>query len=260
MADLASVRAAADTFLSQQTRLDILIANAGVMALPPGLTSDGYEIQFGINHLANTALLLHLLPLLSQTADSSNGADEDADADADVRFVALTSPGYKAHSASGIDFDSLRTTQEGLQPMGTWTRYAQSKLANILTAHELGRRFPKITSVAVHPGVVKTGLVTELGFWQRLLVYVTNPGGMISARQGCFNTLWAATGRDVRERMAGSKEKRCAVTGLVCAKAGGRAALFEPVGVPNVGDDMCWDEELARKLWEWTEKQVGEFA
>ncbi len=252
MTNLSSVRAAAETFLAQQSRLDILIANAGVMALPPGLTSDGYELQFGINHLANTALLLHLLPTLSQTADS--------DENADVRFVALTSLGYKAHSVSGIDFGSLRSTQENLEPMGTWSRYAQSKLANILTAHELGRRFPKITSVAVHPGVVKTGLVTELGFWQRLLVYVTNPGGMISARQGCFNTLWAATGRDVRERMAGSKEKRCAVTGFVCAKAGGRAALFEPVGVPNVGDEMCWDEELSRTLWEWTEKQVGVLA
>lgn len=243
MTDLASMRAAAETFASQEDRLDILIANAGVMALPPGLTKDGYEIQFGINHMANAALLLHLLPILACTADR--------DPDADVRFVALTSLGYRAHPAAGIDFETLHTEQEWA-PMGTWSRYGQAKLANILTARELGRRFPRITSVAIHPGVVKTGLVTELGFWQRLLVYVTNPGGMMAPRQGCYNTLWAATSKDVRGRMAET------VT-TVCGRTSG-VALFEPVGQLHGGDTACWDEELASRLWEWTEKELGVFA
>lgn len=99
---------------------------------------------------------------------------------------------------------------------------------------------PGIMSVCVHPGVVRTRLVTELAFWDKMLVYVSNPAGLVSPRQGGYNTVWAATGLDVRERMAG-----------------GRVAFFEPVKRPNGGDEVCWDDELARELWDWTEEQVG---
>ena len=73
-----------------------------------------------------------------------------------------------------------------------------------------------------------------------MLVYVTNPGGLMTPRQGCYNTVWAATGEDVKE-----------------AVAKGDAAFFEPVKKANAGDAKCWDEELATKLWEWTEEAVG---
>ncbi|OAA81948.1 NAD(P)-binding domain protein [Akanthomyces lecanii RCEF 1005] len=232
MASLDSIRQAASAFSSP--RLDIFIANAGVMATAPGLTQDGFEHQFGVNHVGNAALLLRLLPVLRRTARDVPGAD--------VRFVALTSLGFRAHPPAGIDFATLRTTQEDEAgfAMGTWTRYGQSKLANVLLAREVGRRFPELTSVCVHPGVVKTQLVAELGFWEKMLVYVTNPGGLMTPRQGCYNTVWAATGEDVRE-----------------AVAKGDAAFFEPVKKPNAGNAKCWDEELARKLWEWTEEAVG---
>lgn len=200
------------------------------MALGPGLTQDGYEQQFGINHVGNTALLLRLLPILRATA---------AQPGSDVRYVALTSLGYRAHPPGGIAFDALRTTQEDLA-MGTWARYGQSKLANILVAQEVTRRFPEITSVCVHPGVIKTQLVMALSFWQKMLVYVTNPSGLMTPRQGCYNTVWAATGADVREKLGA-----------------GKVAFFEPVKSPNAGDAACWDEELAKKLWDWTEKEVG---
>lgn len=228
MTSLDSIRQAAEAFSSP--RLDVFVANAGVMATDPGLTQDGYENQFGINHIGNTALLLRLLPVMQATAKMPG---------ADVRFLALTSLGYRMHPPAGVEFATLRTTQEEFA-MGTWSRYGQAKLANILTVREMARRFPEMTSVCVHPGVVKTGLVTELGFWHKMLVYVTNPTGLVSPRQGCFNTVWAATGKDVKERLG--KEK---------------VAFFEPVGKANEGDAKCWDEELAKTLWEWTENEVG---
>ncbi|OAA73719.1 NAD(P)-binding domain protein [Cordyceps fumosorosea ARSEF 2679] len=229
MSSLESVRRTAEAFSAP--RLDIFVANAGVMATPPGLTLDGYEHQFGINHLGNTALLLRLLPVMRATASLTP----------DVRFVALTSLGHRAAPpAAGVELATLRTTQEGRFAMGAWARYGQSKLAAILTARELARRCPELTSVAVHPGVAKTALVADLGFWQRMLVYVTNPAGLLTPRQGCFNTVWAATAPGVRE-----------------AAAAGGVAFFEPVGMPNAGDGKCWDDELARGLWEWTENAVG---
>ncbi|EJP71034.1 oxidoreductase, short-chain dehydrogenase/reductase family [Beauveria bassiana ARSEF 2860] len=237
MASLASIRQAAASFTSP--RLDVFIANAGVMATPPGLTQDGYEYQFGVNHVGNMALLLRLLPVMRATAAAQASSSGDSSSSADVRFVALTSLGYRAHPPAGVELASVRTTQEGFS-MGTWARYGQSKLANILTARELARRCPEITCVCVHPGVVKTGLVTELGYWEKMLVYVTNPDGLMTPRQGCYNTVWAATGRGVRE-----------------AVAEGKVAFFEPVRTPNEGDAKCWDDELAKELWEWTEREVG---
>ena len=69
---------------------------------------------------------------------------------------------------------------------------------------------------------------------------MANPRGLITPQQGCYNTLWAAAGKDFRERLAV-----------------GDAAFFEPVKRVNRGDAMCWDEKLAKELWDWTEKEVG---
>ncbi|KAK9351817.1 hypothetical protein V1523DRAFT_441596 [Lipomyces doorenjongii] len=107
VASLATV-ATAKQLISISQRLDILMCNAGVMALPPGLTEDGYEVQFGANHMG--------------------------------------------HDLCGVVFKDLRTTQDyGLA--GQWLRYGQCKLANILYACELARRYPNITTVSVHPSL-----------------------------------------------------------------------------------------------------------
>ncbi|KAF4976482.1 hypothetical protein FZEAL_6848, partial [Fusarium zealandicum] len=158
LTSLSSIRAAAAKF--QHERLDVFIANAGIMAVDAGVTKDGVEVQFGVNHLGNAALLMQLLPVMLRTA-SQPGAD--------VRYVALTSRGYRGHPRGGIDLASIKTAQEDMR-MGTWGRYGQSKLANMVFARELQRRYPEVTSVAVHPGVIATGLVTELSFWRRMLV------------------------------------------------------------------------------------------
>lgn len=209
------------------------------MASASGLTTDGYEVQFGTNHVGNAALVLRLLPLMQKTAE--------ANPEADVRFVALTSLGYRAHPVSGIEFDGVRNPDQ-FTSMGAWIRYGQSKLANILFARELARRYPKITGLAIHPGVVGTDLVNNLTFWNRILVYATSPLGLMTPRQGAYNTLWASTAPDVREKME-------LEAGSLCKKSKG--AFFVPVGEADAGDAKCWDEELMKKLWEWTEKEVG---
>ncbi|KAI8670531.1 hypothetical protein NCS57_00524700 [Fusarium keratoplasticum] len=229
LTSLSSIRVAATNF--RHDRLDIFIANAGIMAVDAGLTKDGVEMQFGVNHLGNAALLMHLLPVMLKTAELPN---------ADVRFVSVTSLGYRGHPKGGIDFATLHTTQEDMF-MGTWGRYGQSKFANIVFARELHRRHPKSTSVVVHPGVIPTKLVTELGFWKRMFVYVTNPT-MMTVEQGGYNTVWAAAGVGSRQKVEGEK---------------GKVALYLPVGKGNGGDGMCFDEGVGRELWEWTEKEMS---
>lgn len=231
LGSLADIKSTAEKVLAETARLDIFIANAGIMS-SPGVTKDGYEIQFGTNHLGNTALLLPLLPLMVKT-------QKEGGADSDVRFVSLTSQGYRGHPSQGIVFDTLKSAQPEM-PFGDWQRYGQSKLANILFAKELARRYPDFTSVAIHPGVVETEFVSGLTFWNRMLVRVTHPMGLITPEQGGVNTVWAAAGKDVKQKLAK-----------------GNVAFFEPVGRPTRGDGKCYDEALMKKLWEWTEEQVG---
>lgn len=194
------------------------------MALPAALTTDGYEIQFGTNHLGHALLIQHLLPTLRKSPDP--------------RIVSLTSQGYALHPSDGISFSSLKTTQDGwIAPK--WIRYGQSKLANILYAKEISRRFPDVLAVPVHPGVITgNGLVGNLGVINQLFVKLTTLGKTVSVEQGARNTLWAAT----------------APKGEV---KGGQ--YYEPVGVETAltgkGDDM----ELAGRLYEWTEKELEGF-
>jgi NAD(P)-dependent dehydrogenase (short-subunit alcohol dehydrogenase family) len=226
LASLTSVQNAAKQFLSQSQRLDILMCNAGIMALPPGLTKDGYEIQFGTNHVGHALLIKLLLPTLLKTADEPG---------ADVRIVCLTSRGYGLHPSGGIHFKDLHTSQENIGLFAPWRRYGQSKLANLLYAAELARRYPKITSVSIHPGVYSTGLVGTLGFWKRTLIYLTNLGNVKDAADGTGNQLWAATG-----------DKSGIVNG----------AYYVPIGVLGPLDGDAKSEKLAAELWEWTENEM----
>ena len=196
------------------------------MAKPPGLTEDGYELQFGTNHLGHALLIKLLLPIMLRTAQGPG---------ADVRITILTSLGFRSHPKGGIVFKNLRTTQD-FGPFGSWLRYGQSKLANLLYAAELARRYPNITSTSVHPGVVETGLVGNLGWANKLLVYVTNMGKVIKPEEGAYNQLWAVTA-----------EKSKIING----------ALYEPVGLlSDKLDKTAKSEKLAAELWEWTENQL----
>jgi len=88
------------------------MCNAGIMASPPALSKDGYEIQFATNHLGHAMLIQELLPLMLTTAKSPSS---------DVRIVCLTSDGWKGHPANGVSFSTIKTTQDGA--FGGWIRY-----------------------------------------------------------------------------------------------------------------------------------------
>lgn len=233
LASLASVKKAAETFLARESRLDLFFANAGVMALPPGVTEDGYEVQFGTNHLGHAALVKLLLPVMQTTAQRGN----------DVRVVWNTSQGYQF--ASKIDFASLKTTQACLSPfyvLSDWVRYGQSKLANILYAREFAKRYPEIVSVPIHPGVAETGLVTGLKGFNRWFVWVTTLRIKVPIEQCAWNQQWAA----VAPVGSGKGE---VVSGR----------YYEPVGAEGVLTKAGKDDELARELWEWTERELEAF-
>jgi NAD(P)-dependent dehydrogenase (short-subunit alcohol dehydrogenase family) len=205
------------------------MCNAGIMAQGPGLTKDGYEIQFGTNHLGHALLIRRLLPLLENTAREGG----------DARIIILTSQGFLLHPSGGIVFDDLRTMQECLFP-GPWRRYGQSKLANLLYARELARRYPGILSVAVHPGVVATDLVGSQGLLNKAVIYTTNFGKLLRPEEGAHNQCWAAT----------------------VARSGIENGMYyEPVGEKKGErlDKTAKDDVLAGKLWDWTEKALDGF-
>lgn len=140
LTDLISVRMFADRYLGTNKPLDILINNAGIMALPQReLTSDGFEAQFGTNHLGHFALTGLLLPALNRS---------------DAPRVVTVSSGVANMKMAKLDMNNLQS-DKSYEPMET---YAQSKLANLAFMLELGRRYDWLTSVAAHPGATKTNL------------------------------------------------------------------------------------------------------
>ena len=110
MLSLASVKAAIRKFAHD--RLDILMCNAGIMAVPAAVSKDGFETHFAINHLAHAMIIQQLLPVLLQTAEKPNS---------DVRVVCLTSLAYRGHPAGGVQFDKVRTPMDRV--FGSWIRY-----------------------------------------------------------------------------------------------------------------------------------------
>jgi NAD(P)-dependent dehydrogenase (short-subunit alcohol dehydrogenase family) len=138
------------------------------------------------------------------------------------------------HPVGGIRFHDIKTAQDkGV--FGAWIRYGQSKLANLLYAAELARRYPAITSVPVHPGVVKTDLIGNLGYWSRVMLYMGRLGSLMEPEEGAHNQLWAAT--------KGGGEVRSGV-------------YYGPVGVEGRLVREGGNEKLARELWEWTEEEL----
>jgi NAD(P)-dependent dehydrogenase (short-subunit alcohol dehydrogenase family) len=229
LTSFASIKDAARTFLAQEERLDILILNAGIMACPSGTTKDGYEMQFGTNHVGHALLTKLLLPTLLATARRPEKPD--------VRVVVLTSEGLGLASAVvGIKFDVVKTDGSAIH---TWKRYGQSKLANALFARELARRHPEITAVAIHPGVVGTQLLypysDSLGL-PRWLAYGLVSPFVKTVEAGAKNQLWGAVG-EVEN-----------------------GEWYTPVGIKGTtkvrGTDLARDDDLASKLWEWTEKEL----
>ncbi|ADD06468.1 putative oxidoreductase (short-chain dehydrogenase family) [Natrialba magadii ATCC 43099] len=233
--DLASLESVREFAARVDDPIDVVINNAGTMAIPRSETADGFETQFGVNHLGHFALTGLLLDRL-QTA-----ADESGD---DARIVTVSSG---MHERGDIDFDDLHH-ESSYDP---WDAYAQSKLANVLFAYELERRLltadANAKSIAVHPGYAATKLQfrgpEETGARGRKAVrWLLNTLLAQSSKRGALPTLYAATVPD--------------------AKGG---AYYGPGGLANMrgtperqaSAGRSYDEETARRLWKVSRELTG---
>ena len=226
VASFSSIKAAADAFLSGNNRLDILINNAGVFAVPPDLTKEGYEIQFGTNYMGPALLTRLLLPILNQTA-SVPGSD--------VRIVNVSSDMYQLTPKGGLLLDRVKTP---LTELNTTTRYGQSKLANIYFAKSYAKRYPHIKSVALHPGFVQTNIgggMTANPIFSFLFSLFSSVAA-VDTPTGALNQLWAST------------------TNSVDVKNG---AYYIPFFKEINRTDLISDEDKAEELWQWTEREIS---
>ncbi|CRG89487.1 short-chain dehydrogenase/reductase family protein, putative [Talaromyces islandicus] len=227
LTSVESIKKGAGTFLSSSSRLDVLILNAGVMSLPPGETEMGHEIQFGTNHTGHFLLLKLLLPTILKTAEEPNS---------DVRVVTVSSVGHTLAPS----FETL-LNQEDLKNVNTHVRYGASKAANIIFAAELSRRYPSITSVSVHPGVILTGLYSSVSQRYAFGGLGTKMVGIFGTQipKGAHNQLWAAAGARKEELANGN--------------------YYVPVGNHKINNKFAKDETMGRRLWEWSEAELKKF-
>ena len=186
-ASLDSVKSFADAFKDRYDRLDVLLNNAGVMAIPRTLTEDGFEMQLGVNHLGHFALTGHLLELLIGTPNSR-----------------VHNTSSSAAFSGSINFDDLM----GEKDYGRWGAYGQSKLANAVFATELDRRLKaaghETISNSSHPGLVMGNLqsnsLAQSGtpFMERLLYGTLGPLFGQDIAMGVLPQLYASTAPDAK--------------------------------------------------------------
>ncbi|HYB25269.1 MAG TPA: oxidoreductase [Solirubrobacteraceae bacterium] len=227
LADLDSVREFAAHAAAAHDRIDLLINNAGIMAAPRRLTKDGFESQFGTNHLGHFALTGRLLPALLKAAAP--------------RVVTVSST---MHRGGTINFDDL----QGERKYSRWGAYGQSKLANLMFCFELQRRATEagsaLRSLAAHPGYASTNLqfAAPDRFYERAFMWIGNRLFAQSADMGALPTLYAATFPDL--------------PGGTYVGPGGPG---EQRGYPKVvtAARKAYDEEDWRRLWDVSEQLTG---
>ncbi|KAH7127323.1 retinol dehydrogenase [Dactylonectria macrodidyma] len=227
LASLNSVHRAANEFLRQSSELHLLINNAGIMACPPGLTKDGYEIQFGTNHIGHALLTKLLLPVLEKTAQTGS----------DVRIITLSSNAEQfAPTPTPYNPDELKTE---MTSKSTFARYGISKLANLHHSRSLSRRYPNIKCISLNPGGVNTGLSRGLYSSYPLIapvIRVLAPFISKTVATGAKNQLWASVSPD--------------------AKSG---EFYFPVAMTGKGSQGSNDRAAEDKLWEYTEQELEKF-
>jgi NAD(P)-dependent dehydrogenase (short-subunit alcohol dehydrogenase family) len=233
LGDLATVRAFAAKFLKEHGKLDVLINNAGIMAIPRVMTKDGFETQIGTNHLGHFALTGLLLGRLAESAPS--------------RIVTVSSMAHTFGRFGALDANDL-LLQTGYTK---WGAYGRSKLANLLFAYELQRRlagrFPKVASVACHPGYAATNLqavgptMTNSAFG-KMFMSIGNAVFAQSAGAGALPTLYAATAPDVQS-----------------GDYIGPGGPFKMIGAPvkQRSNRTSRDADAARKLWDTSVQLTG---
>jgi NAD(P)-dependent dehydrogenase (short-subunit alcohol dehydrogenase family) len=235
LASLDSVRRCADGLLAARQSFDVIIANAGVMACPKSTTTDGFETQFGTNHLGHFVLVNRIASLLK----------------AGSRLVNLSSAG---HRYADVDLDDPNFEHS---PYDEFTAYGRSKTANVLFAVEFDRRHKErgVRAAAVHPG----GIQTELGRYmtaevrERLIARInaSQPKGAAPFRyksipQGAATSVWAACVADA-----------AAIGGRYCEDC----HVAEVISVPGLFGGVrpyALDPQHAQALWRKSEELVGE--
>jgi NAD(P)-dependent dehydrogenase (short-subunit alcohol dehydrogenase family) len=241
LASLASVRRCADRLLERGERFDVVIANAGVMACPFGVTEDGFETQFGTNHLGHFVLINRIAALINDSG----------------RLINLSSAGHRFSDVNLDDpnFENTEYTEFGA--------YGRSKTANILFAVEFDRRHRErgVRAAAVHPGGIKTELTRhiypdEASFQQRVdelnqehLAAGKAPFTLKSVPQGAATSVWASVVASANE-VGGKYCENCHVGELVT----------DP-NLSAVGEGVrpyALDAENAKALWTKSEAMVGE--
>ena len=226
LASLASVRGFAERYRATHDGLDLLINNAGVMASPRRRTADGFELQFGTNHLGHFALTNALL--------------EKMEGREDARVVTLSST---VHKMGRINFDNLNGDRHYFR----WNAYGQSKLANLLFMLELDRRLrgsgSTVKSLAAHPGYAATNLQSAAApMLDRLAMKVSTAVIAQSDEMGALPILFAATQPGLEGGTyfgpGGFQEQR------------GHPKIVQPSG-------RARDPETARRLWEVSERMTA---
>ncbi|CAH1261988.1 RDH12 [Branchiostoma lanceolatum] len=220
LASLASVRSFAQKINETEEQLNILINNAGVMAPPKMQTDDGFELQFGVNHLGHFLLTNLLLDLLKKSTPS--------------RVVNVSS---YAHNSGRLNFDDLQWEKRQYDPANS---YGDSKIANVFFTRELARKLEGtgVTTYSLHPGVIKTDLYQHLG---------TSMGW----KSGIINTFAKWFGKTVVQG---------AQTTIHCAVTEGledRTGQYFSDCAPKQPNSRARDDDVARRLWEVSEKLVG---
>jgi NAD(P)-dependent dehydrogenase (short-subunit alcohol dehydrogenase family) len=220
LSDLASVRRFAGEFAARFERLDILINNAGIMAVPPGKTADGFELQFGTNHLGHFALTGLLIGRILHTPRA--------------RIVTVSSGG---HRFAAMDFGNLNA-EKGYDPQRA---YAQSKLANLLFTYELQRRLESAgadaISTAAHPGWTATNLGPDWRMVRLISKLIAQEAAM-----GALPELYAATAPEVHG-------------GDYYGPGGFQEIRGYPVKVQS--SNKSADRDAAFKLWKASEEMTG---
>lgn len=217
LADPASVRACVEKVIDDGARLDAIVCNAGVMALPERQVAHGIELQLFTNHVGHFILVTGLLDRLAE----------------DGRVVVVSSSAHRNAPDGGVRFDDL-AMERGYTP---WSAYGQSKIANILFAKELAARFDgtKKTANAIHPGVIATNLTRHMSPVVRGVWAAAGPLFLKSAGQGAATQLYVAV-HPVAASISGE--------------------YWEDVNVAKPRADAR-DPERAKKLWAVTEEIVA---
>jgi NAD(P)-dependent dehydrogenase (short-subunit alcohol dehydrogenase family) len=240
LANLSSVRACADRLLAKGDPLDVVIANAGVMATPLGHTADGFETQFGTNHLGHFVFVNRIAPLIR----------------AGGRLINLSSAG---HRRSNVNLDDPNFERTPYEP---FVAYGRSKTANILFSVAFDRRHRErgVRAAAVHPGGIQTELARHMdpGAIQQLVGQINQqlaaagkgPFQWKTIPQGAATSVWAGVVAPADE-IGGRYCENCHVDEIVADDAPINAAME---GVRA----YALDPATAEALWKESEELVGE--